>query len=640
MSAIWGLLSGEDITPEKASPLMQEPFLKNCKLDAYGSLHTGQLLFGCGIQHITEESIGEKLPLRYRDPDFFLTADCLLDNREELLKTLSLPASTPDGGLLAGAYARFGISFLTHLRGLFSIAIYDTASGTLYLAVDQLASRCLYYYHRGNTTAFSTLSASIRAVFPEIPANGLFIKDFLTAPGLAPNITSRDTPYEGIYKCNPGTFLEIRGEALTEHTYWTPALLPEKPLKSAAEYNARFLILYRNCVRDALRCNGEAGLCLSSGLDSASIGALAASLLAKEKRCLNTYTYVPQESTSPGKNRNHIHNEEPAVRSITALYPNMVPHFFNRGGKNCLEPLPEELSILEIPLKAFVNLPNLTEICEAAVSDGCKVLLTGQAGNSTVSYGYIDDILCSLYQEGHILTFLSWLNRYALHVGESRKKALKSCLGYYHAASLAAGDLKKHPAEADIPTLSNPFVSPEILSGYPLTERHGKNAPNPLPGFPMSRESYRNWVWFAPFLSYIGEFETKLGLHYGLVFRDPTRDCRMIHFCYHLPYRYFAYQGTPRFLIRSAMKGRLPDAILDNWTRYGVQNADWFTRIRRDWASLRPAMEKVLFSEKEIPFLCRKALSDFWAHCKEELVPEDEEPFLYLCFFYILALHL
>lgn len=123
MSAIWGLLSGEGITPEKASPLMQEPFLKNCKLDAYDSLHTGQLLFGCGIQHITEESIGEKLPLRYWDPDFFLTADCLLDNREELLKTLSLPASTPDGGLLAGLTPAFGLSFLTHLRGLFSIAI-------------------------------------------------------------------------------------------------------------------------------------------------------------------------------------------------------------------------------------------------------------------------------------------------------------------------------------------------------------------------------------------------------------------------------------------------------------------------------------------------------------------------------------
>ena len=57
-----------------------------------------------------------------------------------------------------------------------------------------------------------------------------------------------------------------------------------------------------------------------------------------------------------------------------------------------------------------------------------------------------------------------------------------------------------------------------------------------------------------------------------------------------------------------------------------------------DKASIFRVLE--LFSEKEIPFLSRKALSDFWAHCKEELVPEDEEPFLYLCFFYILALHL
>lgn len=126
----------------------------------------------------------------------------------------------------------------------------------------------------------------------------------------------------------------------------------------------------------------------------------------------------------------------------------------------------------------------------------------------------------------------------------------------------------------------------------------GKMLPIPFPAFPCPWESYRNWVWFAPFLSYIGEFETKLGLHYGLVFRDPTRDCRMIHFCYHLPYRYFAYQGTPRFLIRSAMKGRLPDAILDNWMRYGVQNADWFTRIRQGLGLLTSRHGKGAFFRK------------------------------------------
>ena len=86
-----------------------------------------------------------------------------------------------------------------------------------------MASRCLYYYESGRQVSFSTLSSAILQVFPEIPENPLFFKDFLTAPGLAPNISPEDTPYRGMYKLKPGTYLEITSHGITEHTYWTPA---------------------------------------------------------------------------------------------------------------------------------------------------------------------------------------------------------------------------------------------------------------------------------------------------------------------------------------------------------------------------------------------------------------------------------
>ena len=83
--------------------------------------------------------------------------------------------------------------------------------------------------------------------------------------------------------------------------------------------------------------------------------------------------------------------------------------------------------------------------------------------------------------------------------------------------------------------------------------------------------------------TYLGEFETKMGLKYGVVLRDPTADIRMISFCYHMPYKYFAYNGVPRWLVRNNFQEELPNNIVNNWMRYGVQNADCFIRMKREW---------------------------------------------------------
>ena len=53
---------------------------------------------------------------------------------------------------------------------------------------------------------------------------------------------------------------------------------------------------------------------------------------------------------------------------------------------------------------------------------------------------------------------------------------------------------------------------------------------------------------------------------------------------------YFAYGGTPRWLIRGNLAGLLPAPLLNDWMRYGVQNADYLSRIRRDLPSLLPLL--------------------------------------------------
>ena len=93
MSAIWGIISWDAPLPQNIKEQMQLPFQKKCKIDRYSSVQKDTVFMGCGIQYLTDESLSEVLPYTSDSPDFFMTADCLLDNREELLSLLQLPAS-------------------------------------------------------------------------------------------------------------------------------------------------------------------------------------------------------------------------------------------------------------------------------------------------------------------------------------------------------------------------------------------------------------------------------------------------------------------------------------------------------------------------------------------------------------------
>ncbi|MCB0055221.1 MAG: hypothetical protein KDE24_37350, partial [Caldilinea sp.] len=64
----------------------------------------------------------------------------------------------------------------------------------------------------------------------------------------------------------------------------------------------------------------------------------------------------------------------------------------------------------------------------------------------------------------------------------------------------------------------------------------------------------------------------------GVDMRSPTADVRLAEFCLALPEDQFWRDGESRRLIRRAMAGRLPPAVLDNNQR-GMQAADWFERL-------------------------------------------------------------
>lgn len=636
MSAIWGYLSYTKPIDESLSSSMEAPYREKCKIDCYRKQQTSDLYIGCGIQHITKEAQQEVLPIFDEKSGIYLAADCILDNREELLSLLvDTDYSQPDGTLMYLAYKKWGIDCLKKFRGMFSMAVYDANTKTLYLASDPVSSRCLYYYKTKDFICFSTLLEPIRRICPELVLNEYYLKDFLTAPGLMPNIVSTETPYTEVYKINPGCYMSITNDSITEHSYWTPFTHKKRRHLTAKGYGKAFHTLYTECVKDVLRTDGEIGIAMSSGLDSASAGALAALQLKDKNKTLYSYTYIPYETpVEDKKHKDYVHDETEDVMSIVRMHPNIKPHFLNNNGNNCFDSLSEGLDIMEIPYKAVVNFPNLYEVYNHAKTDRCKVVLTGQTGNTTISHGKIIDILYDSYQKRHYLRFLLTLNRYSKVTKISRKKALRSCLHQFKYAQ----KIYRHP-NVDEYCPDNPFLSEHILENYPLQKRYKEGELEFLASVPTSHEFYQQTLHKKALYTYIGEWETKLGLATGILLRDPTRDIRLLQFCANLPYHLFAYRGTPRWLIRENLKDILPAAILENWMRYGVQNSDWLIRIERDFPDIKNYIQGTIANVKKQDknrLLSSLINEEYVLHYASSVFTDDKtsdsSDFFYLCF--------
>lgn len=598
MSAIWGIvaLSPDVSVPEHSAQLFESTYQKSCKIDRYESVSTTDALFGCGIQYITKEAEREQLPFRHPERGLLFTADCLLDNRTELIDLLSSHGydkkeltDAPDGTLMCYGYLTFGNDCVKHFRGLFSFAVWDECTRTLTLFSDHTSARSLYYIKQNGLFAFSTRTEPLLKLFPKVTPNANYHKDFLLANPSVIYVVAGETPYREISLMTPATRLTLTMEDSSSFTYWTPGDVPQERCRSVAEYSKRFLTLYDDCVRNALRTSGEVGIAMSSGLDSASVGVLAARELAKKNKTLHSYTFVPYYSITPPSHSSYLYDESGLVREIAERYPNIKTTFLNNQGKNPFSDVKLCSNLLEMPYKAG-TFPNHYEMCTHGAAQGCKVFLNGAFGNRSVSFGDIHNILYDLDYKKKRLSFLLLIHRYAKHERISRRKMLSHTLQSFHSFRSHIQD----PFARFIP--ENIFLRRTLLEGYNIRERFSVNPYALFSGGYIDRETFLQQLTPSPLFMYLGVFETQFGLRTGMILRDPTKDMRILEFCHHLPFPMFAHHGMPRWLIRNAFADLLPTSILEPWSRQSFLNADRMQRIQRDWAALKPELLQHLSS--------------------------------------------
>ena len=636
MSAIWGVINLKgDFVSNKLVCSMQDAY-KHCKIDAFHTKCVKNVGMGCGLQYLSKEAEREELPYFDEERGIYFTADCLLDNREELMRKLNVEdKEIPDGTLVYKAYLRWGNNCVNHLLGAFVFIIYDKREEEVMIFSDHLSSRVIYYTVNDGVVYFSSLIEGIKiALNGEVTKNDRWIVDYLAMNNIVMISEPVETPYKNIFKVEAGSYLVITKNSKTSIEYWDPTKLIKKRVNcSEEEYKKEYLKLFSQIVKDQTRTNSEVGILLSSGLDSSAVACIAAIILDEYKKKLYSFTSVPLQEFESKKEDYYISNETSGVELLCNHYKNIIPTYDWYEGKDAFSEVDYLYSLLEIPYKSTQNLVWLDDILGKARQCGCRTVLTGQYGNITISFGDIMMLLDYDLLKGKFKKFFKEFTAYSKKYHFSRKKFMKF---YFKRVVSSVNFLSNYKANF----YTDVYVSPKKAEQFNTKSRFKKLDLNSqkmrLNEFHSLQKSMKNKVA----LSQMGESETKFGLMHGIIMRDPTRDKRMIEYCMSIPIELFVSNGIDRKLVRGYMQGIVPDEILKVVFRRGLQSADWLHRLGKRWDTIYEEIKTACIWEGVSSYLDKEKLENLLSRNRKITEQTNELDIRRLINIYVLSKYL
>ncbi|QWG34656.1 lasso peptide isopeptide bond-forming cyclase [Bacillus mycoides] len=617
MSAITGIIhfNEETISIQHGTQLMS--YLQKYPADDIQIWHKENVFLGCHAQWITPESVGEQLPFYNYEKQLAITADAIIDNRNELFEKLQVDyadrKNMTDSELILLSYQKWGEAAPKYLVGDFAFMIWDEKKQTLFGARDFSGSRTLYFYRGEEKFAFCTIINPLFTLpYVEKKLNEQWIAEFLAIPVNFESVDSQQTVYKYIEQVPPSHTISVKNGKVNFSRYYTPTTGKMLNLKSNEEYEEAFRDVYQSAVKARLRTHHKVGAHLSGGLDSGSVVSFAAKDLRAENKKLHTFSYVPVEGFVDWTHKGRIADERPFIQSTVKHVGNIQDYYLELPERSPLSEIDDWLETMEMPYKFFENTFWLSGVYEKASQHGIGVLLSGQRGNWTVSWGPILDYQAMLLKKLHWMRFYRELYLYSRNLGVKKSRVFevvkrKAFPFFYQLLSSEEQDV--------FPRIINPEFAKKMNVFDRLKEQDiditGTSISN---AYDMKREQFeKTYYW-----SINGTYETKLSLRYALWDRDPTNDLRIVQFCLSVPEEQYVQNGLDRSLIRRATKNFLPDKVRLNQRVRGVQGADGVYRMAPFWNEFIEEVEELsvdpIISEFLNVEVIKKAISKI---CKE-----------------------
>ena len=488
--------------------------------------------------------------------------------RDELERDGVRFRSRSDTEVILALYARQGPDCLARLRGMFALAIWDRQERTLFAARDRLGKKPLFYYQDAARFVFASEPKAILQD-PEVPVapDHVALHHYLTY-GYVPGPWSA---FRGVRKLPPAHYLVLRDGRTSLHRYWELRHTPKRTDGEAA-LTEELLARLGEAVRLRLISDVPVGALLSGGLDSSAVVAMIRRATSGPIRTFSIGFDRPDydETRYARLVAQHLgteHHEAVVKPDAVAGVPRLVWHYNE-------------------PFADSSALPSLA-VCEMA-RGFVTVALNGDGGDETF-LGY------DRYLATAVLNRLDWVPRPV--------RALAGAAGRGLPRGMAKSLAYRLRRVTDVLTLEPRDRYAKWMSAFGNADKRELYAP-------ALRQELRTTDSLAlldqayeasdatTFVERIAHADVQLylpddllvkmdiaSMAHSLEVRSPFLDHEVVEFAASLPLHLKLRGWTQKYLLRRAMRGLLPEAVIRRPKMgFGVPIDHWFRHELREMA--------------------------------------------------------
>jgi asparagine synthase (glutamine-hydrolysing) len=537
MTAIAGLVA--------APPFRVAPRAADAMLETIGT----PLSYTVSVWQEGQVSLGAQqitgVKAQHSDARFVVVMDSRLENRGELCSELGLRESqTSDAGLVASAFAAWGDACVQRLRGEFALALWDRLACELFCARDRFGVRPFYYRDTHKSFRFGS---EAKALAPDVGLSSLALNEDWIVDFTAGLVTdAQSTAHAEICRLPPAHSLRLRNGEVVVERYWS--------FDSIARDTERVRIeALREAFIEAVRArlSGGTAAFLSGGLDSSSVCCVARDIRAAEGgHPLSTISIVFDETPEE--------SERAPIEAVLAT-GRYAPRFINITRYRPLAALPRLTHVQDGPFLG-PGVPLMDHAYDMAAREGFNSVLDGHGGDEVISSGMgrLHDLARTgawgqLFWELSALGFRQGMNPLPLFAGY---------VGY-HGRGLPARALRRllrRRQRAAASAQGSTWLAESWREDERTRDRHHQHRRQSSQFFD-SEQDYHRSVLSSPLQPYGFEVLSNISRHHGLESRFPFWDQSVVELCLRSPSSEKLSNGWPRALIRSAMKGIIPDSI-------------------------------------------------------------------------------
>lgn len=505
--------------------------------------------------------------------------------RSELMTYGHSFISNSDTEVLLKAYVQWGKECLQKLLGMFAFAIFDANKSSLFLARDVFGIKPLYYTNQQNQFVFAS---EIKAISQLPIAKNINVQRAYYYLRYGLTDFENETMLADIFQLPAAHYLEInlnQPHKLIPQRYYS--IQSEKNTAiTYVEATEKLRTLFLDSIQLHLRSDVLVGAALSGGIDSSSI--VMAMRHLNPQLDLHTFSYIADSDEI---------NEEKWI-DIVSTKANAISHKIAFDQHELVTDLQALISLHDEPFGS-TSIYAQHRVFKLAQQQAIKVMLDGQGADELLA-GY------SFYRSARFASLIKSRNYIQAFAYLWNTKE-------YGFSKIALQSLQ-YLLPPRMQSLLRPIMGKDYLPSWMNKTWFIKNnfSSQPL------KTHYSRAVLHEELLHTLAtsslpmllRYEDRNSMYYSIESRVPFLTPQFAQFIFSLPEHFLIdNNGRSKAIFRDAMRGLIPDAILNRKDKIGFATPEFkWLRILQPW------VEKILQSDyaKQLPVFNHGNLINEW----------------------------